>query len=87
MARHRDRAELAVAVADKWHGRGLGTALTGRLVEHARRTRLGALTASTLTENRPRARCCAASASSAPGAASGVAEYVLAFRAALPAAA
>ena len=32
---HRDRAEIAFAVADGWHGRGLGSALAGRLVDHA----------------------------------------------------
>jgi RimJ/RimL family protein N-acetyltransferase len=47
----RDRAEIAFAVADTWHGRGLGSALAGRLVEHARRSGLAALTASTLSEN------------------------------------
>lgn len=47
----RDRAEIAFAVADSWHGRGLGSALAGRLVEHARRSGLAALTASTLSEN------------------------------------
>src|SRR5215210_2796815 len=46
-----DRAELAFAVADDWHGRGLGSALAARLVEHARRAGVAALTASTLSEN------------------------------------
>ena len=48
---HHDRAEIAFAVADRWHGRGLGSALAGRLVEHARRSGLAVLTASTLSEN------------------------------------
>jgi RimJ/RimL family protein N-acetyltransferase len=47
-----DRAEIAFAVADAWHGRGLGSALAARLVEHGRRAGLSALTASTLSENR-----------------------------------
>jgi RimJ/RimL family protein N-acetyltransferase len=49
---HHDRAEIAFAVADGWHGRGLGSALAGRLVEHARRAGLAVLTASTLSDNR-----------------------------------
>jgi acetyltransferase len=47
----RDRAEIAFAVVDEWHGHGLGTALAERLVDHARRAGLTALTASTLSEN------------------------------------
>jgi RimJ/RimL family protein N-acetyltransferase len=46
-----DRAEIAFAVVDEWHGRGLGSALADRLVDHARRSGLTALTASTLNEN------------------------------------
>jgi acetyltransferase len=46
-------AELAVAVVDEWHGRGLGSALSETLLAHARRTSVVALTGSTLTENAP----------------------------------
>ena len=47
----RERAEIAFAVVDEWHGHGLGSALADRLVDHARRSGLDALTASTLSEN------------------------------------
>jgi len=48
-----DRAEIAFAVADDWHGRGLGSALGERLVEHARGNGVATLTGSTLAENGP----------------------------------
>ena len=46
-------AEIAFAVVDAWHGRGIATALATQLVERARADGLTALTASTLTENQP----------------------------------
>src|SRR3954452_11897132 len=48
-----DRADVAFAVADDWHARGLGTELGKRLVDHARRAGVAALTGSTLSENAP----------------------------------
>jgi RimJ/RimL family protein N-acetyltransferase len=47
------RAEIAFAVVDALHGRGLGTALGRRLVGHARAAGVRTLTGSTLNENRP----------------------------------
>ena len=84
---YRDRAEIAFAVADSWHGRGLGSALAGRLVEHARRAGLTALTASTLSENGASHALLRRLGFVPTGISSGVAEYELAFSAALPAAA
>ncbi len=49
-------AELAIAVADDWHGHGLGRELVGRVVEHARLARLDSLIAMTLSENHVAAR-------------------------------
>jgi RimJ/RimL family protein N-acetyltransferase len=47
-----DAAELAVAVVDDWHGRGVGTALVQRLVELARPRGVQVLTGEVLDENR-----------------------------------
>ena len=47
------RADIAFAVVDALHGRGLGTALGRRLVGHARAAGMHTLTGSTLNENRP----------------------------------
>ena len=44
-------SEIAFAVADDWHGRGLATALVERLVAHAGRAGIATLTASTLADN------------------------------------
>ena len=49
----RELAEVAVAVADSWQGRGVGTALLGRLAERARAEGVGRFTAVVLAENRP----------------------------------
>ena len=68
-------------------GRGLGSALAGRLVEHARRSGLSALTASTLSENGASHALLRRLGFVPAGVSSGVAEYELAFGAALPAAA
>ena len=84
----RDRAEIAFAVADDWHGRGLGSALAGRLVEHARRSGLDRAHGLHAERERRLARAPAPPRlRAAPGVSSGVAEYELAFGAALPAAA
>ena len=82
-----DRAELAFAVVDAWHGRGLGTALGERLVAHARGNGIATLTASTLALNAPAKALLQRLGFQPTGIASGVAEYVLPLRAALPAAA
>ncbi len=47
-----EAADVAVAVIDDWHGRGLGTALVARLVDLARECDLTLLTADVLDENR-----------------------------------
>ena len=87
-ADRRDRAEIAFAVADEWHGRGLASALAGRLVEHARRSGLAALTASTLSENGAAHALLRRLGFEQRSASAGVAEYELALgAAALPAAA
>ena len=46
-------AEFALVVADGWQRRGIGTALCGRLLEHARERRFVSLAGFVLTENRP----------------------------------
>jgi RimJ/RimL family protein N-acetyltransferase len=76
---HRDRAEIAFAVVDEWHGRGLGSALADRLVEHARRSGLAVLTASTLSENAAAHALLLRLGFLRVGASSGVAEYELAL--------
>jgi RimJ/RimL family protein N-acetyltransferase len=48
-----ERAEVAVAVADSWHGRGVATALLHRLVERAREEGVRRFSAEILAENRP----------------------------------
>jgi RimJ/RimL family protein N-acetyltransferase len=83
-----DRAELAFAVADEWHGRGIGSALGERLVAHARATGLAVLTGSTFALNAPAKALLARLGFVPTGIASGVAEYELRLGdAALPAAA
>ncbi len=47
------RAEMALAVGDDWHGRGVGTALLGLLVDRAREEGVEMFTASVLGENTP----------------------------------
>ena len=44
-------AEFAIVLSDDWQGRGLGTALLGKLVEAARRHGVRRLTGTALTEN------------------------------------
>jgi acetyltransferase len=81
-------AELAFAVADDWHGRGLGSALGEALLAHARRTSVVALTGSTLSENAPALALLRRLGFKRIGVSAGVAEYLLPLRSgALPAAA
>jgi GNAT superfamily N-acetyltransferase len=46
------KAEVAVAVIDEWHGRGVGTALLTELVKRAREEGVQVFTATILTDNR-----------------------------------
>jgi RimJ/RimL family protein N-acetyltransferase len=83
----RDRAEIAFAVADAWHGRGLGSALAARLVEHARRAGVTTLTASTLADNAASHALLRRLGFTPVRTSSGVAEYELALGASVPLAA
>ena len=74
-----ERADLAVAVVDEWHGRGLGSALGDRLVAQARASGLAALTGSTLAFNSPAKALLRRLGFRPKGVSSGVAEYELAF--------
>jgi len=81
-------SEIAFAVADDWHGRGLASALVDLLVSHARGAGVAALTASTLSENAPAHALLRRFGFRPRRTSTGVAEYALEFRsAALPAAA
>lgn len=46
-----DEAEFAIVLSDDWQGRGLGTALLGKLVQAAKRHGVRRLTGTALTEN------------------------------------
>ena len=46
-----DTADVAVTVADEWHGRGLGSALTARVVRCARANGIKRLTGTILWDN------------------------------------
>jgi acetyltransferase len=46
-----NEGEVAIAVADDWHGHGLGAQLLRQTVEHAQVAGLESLTATTLREN------------------------------------
>jgi RimJ/RimL family protein N-acetyltransferase len=46
-------AEVAVAVADSWHNRGVGTILLHRLTQRAREEGVRRFSANVLSENRP----------------------------------
>jgi GNAT superfamily N-acetyltransferase len=46
-----DRAEFALAIADRYQGRGLGGLLLGRLIEAARQAGIGWLTSEVLANN------------------------------------
>jgi acetyltransferase len=48
--------EVAVIISDAWHGRGLGSRLTERLIGFARDEKVARLNASVLYENRPMLR-------------------------------
>lgn len=48
-----DSAEIAVAVADHWQGRGVGTALLHRLADRARHEGIARFTALMLADNQP----------------------------------
>lgn len=47
----RDEAEVAITVADSWHGRGLGTVLLRRLCERAREVGVRRLRAEMMPDN------------------------------------
>jgi RimJ/RimL family protein N-acetyltransferase len=49
----RERAEVAVAVADSWHNRGVATALLDRLTQRAREEGVRRFSAEILSDNRP----------------------------------
>jgi acetyltransferase len=55
-----ERAEYAVMVRSDWKGRGLGYALMGRLIEHARERGLKELFGEVLAENQPMLEMCRA---------------------------
>ena len=74
-----ERADMAVAVVDEWHGRGLGSALGDRLVAHARASGLVALTGSTLAFNSPAKALLKRLGFLPKGISAGVADYELAF--------
>ena len=72
-----ERADMAVAVVDEWHGHGLGTALGDLLVEQARASGLAALTGSTLAFNSPAKALLKRLGFRPKGISSGVADYEL----------
>jgi acetyltransferase len=74
-----ERADMAVAVVDEWHGRGLGSALGDRLVAQARASGLAALTGSTLTFNIPAKALLKRLGFLPTGISAGVADYELCF--------
>ena len=53
-----NEAEVAVVVSDKWHGRGLGKELLGRLLVVGKDEKLSKLTADILPDNREVMRIC-----------------------------
>jgi ribosomal protein S18 acetylase RimI-like enzyme len=73
------RADMAVAVVDEWHGRGLGSALGDRLVAQARASGLAALTGSTLAFNVPAKALLKRLGFLPTGISAGVADYELCF--------
>ena len=52
----RDSAEIAVAVLERWQGRGVGKALLHRLADRARDEGIAQFTALMLSDNRPMRR-------------------------------
>jgi GNAT superfamily N-acetyltransferase len=77
-----ERAEMAVAVVDEWHGRGLGSALGERLVARARAGGLAALTGSTFAINLPAKALLKRLGFLPTGISAGVAQYELRLAAA-----
>jgi RimJ/RimL family protein N-acetyltransferase len=51
-----DEADVAFAVADDWHSRGVATELGRRLLDHARANGIARLQATTTGDNRPAQR-------------------------------
>ena len=76
------RAEMAFAVVDAWHGRGLGTRLGEQLVARARANGMAALTGSTFAFNVPAKKLLKKLGFLPTGTSAGIAEYELAFGAA-----
>jgi GNAT superfamily N-acetyltransferase len=76
------RADMAVAVVDEWHGRGLGTELGDRLVAQARASGLTALTGSTFAFNTPAKALLKRLGFLPKGISAGIADYELRFGAA-----
>ena len=70
-------AELAVTIADEWHGRGLGTLLAQRAVESAKANGMTVLTGSTLWENQPARRLLARLGFRPTGSEGGVVDFRL----------
>jgi acetyltransferase len=73
-------AEVAIAVADEWHGRGLGRELMTRTVAHARTSGLRVLRGTTLRENAGSLRLMDASGFARVGASGPYAELELQLR-------
>jgi RimJ/RimL family protein N-acetyltransferase len=70
-------ADVAFAVADAWQGRGIARELARRLTEHARRSGITRLHATTLPDNRPARRLLAGAGFQAIGIDGGVLELEL----------
>jgi len=73
-------AEVAIAIADEWQGRGMGSLLVAALVDRARESGLRSLTATMLSENRDAARLAHAVGFSLTGRSGIYAEYELPLR-------
>jgi len=74
-----DAAEVAIAIADRWQGGGLGSALLSTVIARAREAGVHRLIATTLSENRAAAALARAVGFSATGQAGIYAEYELAL--------
>jgi RimJ/RimL family protein N-acetyltransferase len=70
-------ADVAFAVADAWQGRGIAGALARRLTEHARRSGIARLHATTLADNRPARRLLMRAGFEASGVDGGLLEFEL----------
>ena len=73
-------AEVAIAVADEWQGRGLGVQLLRHTIEHARLAGLESLVATTLRENPGGARLLQAAGFSVTGGDGPYREHQLSLR-------